>query len=145
MSSPVKLAGAGKNTTMPESIASPVASRKDASVAVRAAGVLPVMVRAMRRASGPATLTMPIPPRPGAVAMAAIVSGRVAGLLMDQFSRSICRVMTHCCDIDSRLFTSQYSTRPAGKNRKNTVKMIGMNCITFACMGSGGGGFSFCW
>ena len=40
------------------------------------------------------------------------------------------------------LLTSQYSTRPAGKKRKNTLKTNGMNCITFACTGSGGSGLS---
>ena len=46
--------------------------------------------------------------------------------------------------MDSRLLTNQYSTRPDGKNRKNPVKMMGRNIITFAWMGSGGVGLSRC-
>ena len=40
------------------------------------------------------------------------------------------------------LLTSQYSTRPAGKKKKNTLNAIGMIFMTFACTGSGGSGLS---
>src|SRR5882672_393621 len=39
------------------------------------------------------------------------------------------------------LFTSQYSTRPAGKKKKKMLNTNGMNFITLACTGSGGVGF----
>jgi hypothetical protein len=55
---------------------------------------------------------MPMPPRPEAVAIAAIVSvaGRGSSHQQGQGvqgARSIWRVITHCWAIDSRLFTSQ--------------------------------------
>ena len=50
-------------------------------------------------------------------------------------------LMIHCCAIDSRLFVSQYSTRPAGKKKNITLKISGMNHIILACIGSGGAGF----
>src|SRR5471032_1783602 len=58
---------------------------------------------------------------------------------------SILRVMYHCWAIDRQLFTTQYSTRPAGNHRKKKVKMIGIIFMTFACIGSGGVGFRRCW
>lgn len=63
------------------------------------------MAAAMEAEPGPESRSTPMPPRPGGVAMAAIVS--LPGELMVQAPRSICRVMTHCCAIDSTLFTSQ--------------------------------------
>ena len=38
------------------------------------------------------------------------------------------------------LFVSQYSTRPAGNQRKNIVIITGMNFMTFAWVGSAGAG-----
>src|SRR5690606_1755962 len=58
---------------------------------------------------------------------------------------SICRVMYHCWAMDRTLLTTQYSTRPAGNQRKKKVKMIGISFITLACMGSGGVGFRRIW
>ena len=79
---------------------------------------------------------------PGAVATAAM---RVSVLHERAAFRSMVRVICHCCAIDSTLFTSQYSTRPAGKKKKNTLNAIGMIFITFACTGSGGTGLSRVW
>src|SRR3954471_22714302 len=53
---------------------SPRASRKVASVAWRGRGMRPSSACAMRAAAGPETRTMPMPPRPAAVATAAMVS-----------------------------------------------------------------------
>ncbi len=55
------------------------------------------------------------------------------------------RVITHCCAIERILLATQYSTSPAGKNAKNIVKTTGRTDITFACTGSIGAGFNFCW
>ncbi len=44
--------------------------------------------------------------------------------------------MTHCCRMLVRLLTSQYSTRPTGKNRNRPVRKIGMMFIILACVGS---------
>ena len=46
--------------------------------------------------------------------------------------------------MDRRLLTTQYNTKPEGNQRKKKVKIIGNNFITFACIGSGGVGLSFC-
>ncbi|MCY1251842.1 hypothetical protein D9M72_656950 [compost metagenome] len=40
------------------------------------------------------------------------------------------------------LFTTQYSTRPAGKKKNITENTSGMIIMTLACTGSGGVGFS---
>src|SRR3990167_8463008 len=50
--------------------------------------------------------------------------------------------MYHCCAIDRMLLTSQYSTRPEAKNRKNTVNTHGSHITILACIGSGGTWFS---
>src|SRR3990167_4839722 len=115
---------------------------------------------------------MPTPPRPWAVATAAMVS-RTADMLdskrwiarrptmgaswvtaceslaapTDQaaaalVAASILRVMYHCWAIDKTLLTTQYSTRPAGNQRKKKAKMIGISFSTLACIGSGGVGLS---
>src|SRR5262245_34236990 len=55
------------------------------------------------------------------------------------------RLMYHCCAIDSRLFVSQYSTRPAGKKKNMTLNASGMIHISLACTGSGGVGLSQVW
>ena len=52
------------------------------------------------------------------------------------------RLMFHCCAIESSVFVTQYSTRPAGKNAKITDMTSGMIMKTFAWIGSGGGGLS---
>ena len=36
------------------------------------------------------------------------------------------RLIDHCCAIDRQLFTTQYSTRPAGKKKNITENAIGM-------------------
>src|SRR5690554_8188245 len=46
--------------------------------------------------------------------------------------------------MDRRLLTTQYSTSPAGNQRKKKVKIIGNSFITLACIGSGGVGLSCC-
>ena len=74
-SSPVNECGAGKKSARPRSIGAPAASRKFATVAWRGHGRLPSRVSAMPRVVGPERRTMPIPPRPGGVAMAAMVVG----------------------------------------------------------------------
>src|SRR5262245_66665821 len=53
--------------------------------------------------------------------------------------------MCHCCAIDSILFTSQYSTKPDGNQKKNIPNITGMIFITLACTGSGGSGLSLVW
>src|SRR5690554_3712155 len=58
---------------------------------------------------------------------------------------SICLVITYCWAIESKLLTTQYNTRPAGNHRKKMVNTTGINCITRACIGSGGVGLSFIW
>jgi hypothetical protein len=73
-SSPVYEWGAGKKSASPSSIASPFAPRKAPCVAWRGGGVSPRIARAIAPARAPETRTMPMPPRPGGVAMAAIVS-----------------------------------------------------------------------
>src|ERR1035437_9717898 len=54
-------------------------------------------------------------------------------------------LITHCCEIDKTLFTTQYSTSPDGKKKNITENMIAMNSITLAWIGSGGTGFSLVW
>jgi YidC/Oxa1 family membrane protein insertase len=44
--------------------------------------------------------------------------------------------MMVCWMMEMTLLTSQYRVRPAGNQRNMKVKMIGMNCITFCCIGS---------
>ena len=80
-----------------------------------------------------------MPPRPGGVASAAIVS-RVA-VSRRPTSSVFCSaatslLMRHCCAIDSSVFVSQYSTRPAGNHAIVTDMITGMNANTFACIGS---------
>src|SRR5690606_1129151 len=123
---------------------------------------------AIASARGPERRTMPTPPRPGAVAMATMVSvsgwgmARAYGLAAlnrtarregrafrsgtgPDHSFSILRVISHCWPMDSRLLVSQYSTRPAGNQRKNTVNTTGIHFITWAWVGSGGVGFRRIW
>src|SRR2546421_10968030 len=59
---------------MPSSSMPPRASRKAACLACRGTGSVPSTLCAMRVTAGPEMRTMPMPPRPGGVAMAAIVS-----------------------------------------------------------------------
>ena len=54
-------------------------------------------------------------------------------------------LIQYCWAIDSKLLTTQYSTNPDGKKKNVIEKAIGKNIISFACMGSGGGGLIFCW
>ena len=61
--------------------------------------------------AGPETRTTPMPPLPGAVAIAAIVSEAgpnvdhaLAGLFL---AWPMVRLICHCCAIDSTLLTSQ--------------------------------------
>src|SRR5262245_54944526 len=59
---------------MPSSITSPAASRKRASTALRGAGAALAIVAPTTAARDPEMRTMPMPPRPGGVAIAAMVS-----------------------------------------------------------------------
>ena len=75
-SSPVKLAGAAKYSSSPLSMALPWASRKSVYSAVRGFGILPpVICCANGNRFLPEMRTTPTPPRPLAVAMAAMVGG----------------------------------------------------------------------
>jgi hypothetical protein len=90
------------------------------SLIVLGAAVFPVSARAIARARGPETRTMPIAPAPDAVAIAAIVSvgwaicfrefacamaARQVLALLSAFCRRC--VMTHCCSSDSAPLTVQ--------------------------------------
>ena len=46
--------------------------------------------------------------------------------------RAILREIYHCCAIDKRLFTHQYSTSPDGKKNIIPPNTSGMNIMTFA-------------
>src|SRR5580765_6928163 len=59
---------------MPRSMAWPWLSQKSAGIATRGTGCLPVSRSAKEANCGPETRTTPMPPRPGAVATAAITS-----------------------------------------------------------------------
>src|SRR5690606_10134101 len=101
----------------------------------------------MARAAGPDTRTIPTPPRPGGVAIAAMVSVLAMMFVSEGHSHTSLTmrlVMMYCCTIDSVLFTTQYNTRPAGNHRKKKVNITGIHYMIFACLGSGGAGFSFC-
>jgi hypothetical protein len=79
-SSPVTLAGAGKNSTSPSSIASPVArSTKRARVARRGDGTAQDKAASASRAAGPDSRMTAMPARPGAVAGAKMVSALASG------------------------------------------------------------------
>ncbi len=82
--SPVYDAGAGKWRTRPWSSGAPAPSRNVATVATRGGGTRPATPSISARSSAPETRTMPTPPRPGGVAIAAIVSG--AGGVADRSS-----------------------------------------------------------
>ena len=70
----MKLAGAAKYSSNPLSIGLPCASRKSVYKAVRGLGVLPPeMACAKGNKLLPETRITPTPPRPAAVAMAAMV------------------------------------------------------------------------
>ena len=73
--SPVNDCGAGKKTASPLSSSSPPAPRNVATVAMRGTSTRPVSAAAIAGAAAPDTRITPIPPRPGGVAIAAIVSG----------------------------------------------------------------------
>ncbi len=77
--SPVKECGATKRSAMPSSSTSPSPSRNRLNVAWRASGTRPRMAIASGSMSAPDTRTTPTPPRPGAVAIAAIRSGFAGG------------------------------------------------------------------
>lgn len=78
MSSPVKDAGPGKKSAIPESIVSSWALANEVRVAYLGLKRRPVIVWAIFDARGPESRTMPTPPLPGGVAMAAMVSGCAA-------------------------------------------------------------------
>src|SRR5688572_26853724 len=67
---------------MPSSTATRLASRNEVAVARRGSGNCPKTSSAIRGTAGPETRTMPIPPRPGGVAIAAIVSRLTSSLGM---------------------------------------------------------------
>ena len=98
---------------------------------------------------------MPMPPRPGGVAAATMVSVRISDLRLAAAARSSAsvgapgaaaasmrRLMFHCCAIDSTVLVTQYSTSPAGKNAKVTDMASGMIMNTFCCTGSPACGLS---
>src|SRR5690348_7473367 len=73
-SSPVKEYGAAKNKARPRSIAVPSLPVNAARCARRGSGAIPHSVFAIARAPPPEIRTTPMPPRPGGVAMATMVS-----------------------------------------------------------------------
>src|SRR3990170_2155043 len=78
-SSPVKLLGAGKKTTRPESISSPLPSRTVHRVSARDGtweGFTPVMRQAMGKVSGPERRRMETAPEPAGVAGGTTVGAR---------------------------------------------------------------------
>ena len=102
--------------------------------------LLLLMASPMARALSPDSRKMPIPPVPGGVAIAAMVScggmarmwrwlSPAAGYLAPASMRL---VITHCCAMDSTLLTTQYNTSPAGKKAKNMVKTNGSAIIILA-------------
>src|SRR5471032_2917831 len=80
MCSPVKEFGAGKYRASPRSIVSPRLPRKFESTAWRGVGSKPMICSAILGTSGPETRITPTAPRPGALAMAAMVSGDATDL-----------------------------------------------------------------
>ncbi len=113
-SSPVKECGPGKNSNIPLSTAAPSAALKSASVAWRGLGVLPVSAKAKGSKLLPEMRITPTPPRPGAVAMAAMVSAlftpptrQALASLAALLPPSIIRVICHCWAIESTLLTTQ--------------------------------------
>src|SRR5687767_5374625 len=73
MLSPVYEAGAGNSRARPWSRGSPFAPRNIVKVATRGCSVLPTSPSTIASRFAPETRTTPIPPRPGGVAIAAIV------------------------------------------------------------------------
>ena len=71
--------------------------------------------------------------------------GSAANIMPAYLSTPICRLMTHCCAIDSKLLVNQYSTNPAGKKKNMNEKTKGIIHIIFACKGSAGAGFNQVW
>src|SRR5581483_4311982 len=69
----------------PSSIASPWVSLKRENCAPRGAGSRPSRACATRATQGPEMRTMPMPPRPAGVAIAAIVSRLTSSLGMGRF------------------------------------------------------------
>jgi len=80
----VKLCGPGKASTRPSSIGSPAASANTARKAWRGNASRPLSARAISSDRGPDRRTMPTPPAPGAVAIAAIVSPAIGSLIAAQ-------------------------------------------------------------
>src|SRR3954470_3161060 len=70
---------------MPSSMRAPRPSLKTDKAARRGAGRAPATAAAIRATPRPDTLTTPIPPRPGAVAMAAMVSRSTSSFRMRRF------------------------------------------------------------
>src|SRR5712671_8148679 len=89
---------------MPSSICRPERSLNTQSVACRGAGRLPVTAAAICWTREPETRTTPMPPRPGALAIAAIVSR-----LTSSFGMSRLVAIEHALDL------------PLPKDRKNIV------------------------
>src|ERR1700694_4865209 len=85
--SPVYDAGAGKNNAMPLSSVSPCAPWNAALVATRGASGRPIMPLTIPVRSGPETRTMPMPPRPGGVAIAAMTSVSAALDMRSDYAR----------------------------------------------------------
>src|SRR5258707_404816 len=70
---------------MPSSIRPPCVSRMTARVARRGSGIFPRTAAPIAGACAPETRTIPMPPRPGGVAIAAMVSRAGSALAMGRF------------------------------------------------------------
>src|SRR5689334_10195264 len=74
---------------MPESIIEPAASRKSTRDATRGSSVRPAMPSINDPMSHPETRTMPMPPRPAGVAMAAIGGAATSGAFIEALARAV--------------------------------------------------------
>ena len=147
-------AAPGKNSTSPASSGS--CSRIEKAREGRAARGGQLAERRGRRSPatfGPERRTMPMPPRPGGVAAATMVSVRVMTHRAGQaasaaFLRAAAAALDAAVDVPllrrSRAWCWSPSTAPGPRGRTRTCTDItsGMIMNTFACTGSGGAGFS---
>lgn len=116
---------------------SPSASKKRRNWILAGEIRLLLMASPMASAWGPEIRRMPIPPVPGGVAIAAMVScaGMLLMLTPGRYylaAASIRLVMTHCCAIDNTLLITQYKTSPDGKKAKKKVNTNGNAIMTLA-------------
>jgi hypothetical protein len=109
------------------------------------------MASAMERARGPLIRTIPTPPIPGGVAMAAMVSPvvvisatrRVSAPTLGGLQLQIARDLPLLRDRE-QVVDRPVEHQPDGKKAKNTVNTNGRLIMILACSGSGGAGLSFC-